>query len=312
MPAVIHAKPNIRQAIKKSTKEAISFLFRRSGMVYLIRKIFSTRKVTIIVYHSPKPEVFARHIEYLSKHYNFISLNTLVKAIRRKDWSVIPPNGLVITIDDGYKENYKLLDIFREFDVRPTIYLCADVINTNREFWFEVGFDNVEGLKRLQNEERLQVLRRAVGFEQRRVCRSRQALNLTEIEQMSPYVDFQSHSRFHPVLTTCTDEYCREEIGGSKIHLETLLGQRIAHFSYPCASYAKRELEYVKDAGHESARTLEHGWCDINTDPYRLKAMYVDDDASINILCAKATGLFGLKDYLFRTGFHRRYAQDIQ
>ena len=64
--------------------------------------------MVIISYHNPKPKIFKKHIEYLKKNYNFISLDKLVDAIHNKDWSAIPSKSLVITIDDGWKENYLL------------------------------------------------------------------------------------------------------------------------------------------------------------------------------------------------------------
>jgi peptidoglycan/xylan/chitin deacetylase (PgdA/CDA1 family) len=281
-------------------------------MPFLIREIFSRNKVTVILYHNPKREVFARHVEYLSKRYNFISLETLVNAIYEQDWTEIPPKAIVVTFDDGYEGNYSLLDVFKEYDVCPTIYLCTGIVNTNRKFWFEAGIDDTERVKMLPNNERLQLLKRRIAFEPRREYASKQALNLEEIKLMSPHVDFQSHSKFHPVLTTCTNKECREEIEGSKSQMERLLGPGTAHFSYPNADYSERELEYVKTAGYKSARTLDHGWCDRKSDPYKLKAMYVDDDASINTLCAKCSGIIGYVKCLFHGNLRGRHPQIVR
>ncbi len=306
-----HYQMSIRQ-LRKCVKEAVTFLVRWSGMPFLIREILSRNKATIILYHNPKRKVFARHVEYLSKRYNFISLETLVNAIYNHEWTEIPPKAMVITFDDGYEGNYSLLDVFKEYDVYPTIYLCTSIINTNRKFWFEAGIDDIEKVKRLPNNERLQLLKCRIAFEPRKEYASKQALNLEEITQMSPYVDFQSHSKFHPVLTTCTNGECREEIEGSKSQMERLLGVGITHFSYPNADYSERESEYVKTAGYKSARTLDHGWCDRNSDPYKLKAMYVDDDASINTLCAKCSGIIGYVKCLFHANLHGYHPQIIQ
>jgi len=106
--------------IKKMIKEILGFIFRLSGIPFLLREVFCRNKVTIICYHNPKPEIFKRHIEYLSRNFNFICLDKLVNAIHDKNWSAFPPKSLVITIDDGHKENFKLLEIFKTYNIYPT------------------------------------------------------------------------------------------------------------------------------------------------------------------------------------------------
>jgi len=279
--------------IKDAFREIIGFIFRFSCIPFLIREILCRNKATIIFYHNPVPSIFKNHIEYLSKHYNFISLISLVNAISTKDWSDIPPKALVITIDDGNKDNYKLLDLIKTYHIYPTIYLCSHIVNTNRRFWYKTGFPNFQKLKTYNNNKRLKLLKDEIGFDPKMEYLERQALNLKEIREMLPYVDFQSHSKFHPILITCTDEECKEEIEESKKYLESLLNKKIEHFSYPNGDYNDREVEYLKNCGYKSARTIDVGWNDINSDPYRLKSMCIQDNASINILCAQLTGFFG-------------------
>ena len=284
--------------IKKFIKEIIGFIFRFSGAPFLIREILCRNKVTIIVYHNPKFEIFKRHIDYLSKLHNFISLDRLVNAIYNKDWSDIPSKSLVITIDDGYKNNYKLLDIFKSFNVHPTIYLCSHIVNTRRKFWFRAGFHNLKKLKKYDSNQRLKILRNKIGYELQKEYSKRQTLNFEELREMLPYVDFQSHSKFHSILNTFTDKECKEEIKGSKDYLGKLLNKEIKHFCYPNGDYTDREIEYLKNCGYKSARTLDVGWNDVNSDQYRLKTIGVEDDASINIFCGQINGFFGYLRYL--------------
>jgi len=281
-----------------SIKEVVGFIIRFFGMSFLIREILCRNKVTIIFYHNPEPSIFKRHIDYLSKRYNFIPLNKLVNAIYSRDWSDIPPKGLVVTIDDGHRGNYKLLKIFKTYCICPTIYICSHIINTNRKFWWATGFRNFQKLKKYNNRSRLITLRNKLGYEQQNEYLTRQALNIKEIKEMLPYVDFQSHSRFHPILTTCTDKESKKEIKGSKNYLENLLNKEIKHYSYPNGDYADREIEYLKGCGYKSARTIDIGWNSINTNPYRLKAMGIEDNASINVLCGQINGFFGYLRYL--------------
>ena len=261
-------------------------------MPYIIREVFCKSKVTIAVYHDPKPKVFRKHIECLSKYYHFISLSQLVNAIQSIDWSSIPPKSLIITFDDGHKGNYKLLDIFKEYHLIPTIFLCSHIINTNRYFWWKTGYPETEKLKKLPNALMLTILRESVNYEPEKEYEDRQALNISELLKMKPYVDFGSHTKFHPILTNCTKDECMEEIMISKIFLEKLLGKIIEHFNFPNGNYSSREIRFVKQCEYKSARTLDCGFNGINSDPYRLKVTEIQDDANINIFFAQISGFF--------------------
>ncbi len=280
-------------------KESLAFLFRMSGVYLLIREVICKRKVTILVYHNQKSSLFERNIQYLSKHYRFLPLEALVQAIQNKDWSTIPPKSIVITFDDGFKENYLLRDIFKKYSIQPTIYLCSGIINTRRKFWFNSGIPDHRSLIGVANKKRLKILHRQIGFEEREEYSVREALDLNELRALAPYVDFQAHSEFHPILTTCSDEECTNEIRNSKKSLEEILGREIAHFSYPNGDYSNREIELLKALGFKSARTTDCGWNDASTNPYRLKAMVIDADySSINKFCAQVSGFFPFLRYL--------------
>jgi peptidoglycan/xylan/chitin deacetylase (PgdA/CDA1 family) len=289
--------------IKGHIRKLLGFTIRFSGISFLIREVLLRNKVTIILYHNPDPLTFRKHIDYLTKHYNLIPLDRVVAGIYNKDWSAIPPKSLVITIDDGFKDNYNLLEIFKEYNVYPTIYLCSHIVNTNRSYWFETGFCDVQKLKRYGNNERLKVLRDKMGYEPLKECASRQALNIEELREMMPHVDFQSHSKFHPVLTTCDDKECLKEIKESKDLLEELLNKKIEHFAYPNGDYENREIEFLKKCGYKSARTLDIGWNDANSKPFKLKAIGIEDDACTNTLCGQIIGLFGYIRYFLHGSF---------
>jgi len=297
----------IIEMIKEFIKEIVGFIFRFSRVPFLIREVICKNKVTIVLYHNPEAEIFKKHIDYLSRRYNFIPLEKLVNAIYNKNWSDIPPKSLIVAIDDGFKENYKLLEIFKHYKVYPTIYICSHIVNTNRKFWFKAGFPKHFELKRCNNEKRLKALKKRIGYEPQKQYPNRQALNLKEIEQMTPYVDFQSHSNFHPIFSACNNDECREEIKQSKVCLKDLLNKNIEHFSYPNGDYSEREVEYLKKFGYRSGRTLDLGWNDINTNPFKLKAMGLQDNASINILCGQISRIFGYFRYLRWGSFNGKH-----
>lgn len=273
-------------------KNVVSSFIYLSGLSFLIRKWMRRDQVAVLLYHDPEPVIFAKHIAYLSRHYAFISLDTLVAAIHRNDFSEIPPKSVVITIDDGHVGNFELLPIFKRYQIRPTLYVCTQIINTHRHFWFKIDGQSTaekERLKRLSNTERLARLKSTADFEPEKLYPDRQALNMPEIKEMAAHVDFQSHSRFHSILPHCTDTECQQEILGSKADMEELLDVERLHFSYPNGDYTEREIETVKAGGFRSARTTEIGWNTLDTPPYQLKTIPITDTAGLTLFRAELT-----------------------
>ena len=276
----------------KILKNIVATLICLLGIHILIREFLCRNRVAILMYHDAKPEVFAKHLDYLSRHWTVISLDTLVDAIYQKDFSRIPAKSVIITIDDGHAGNIELLDLFKQYRMRPTLFVCTQIINTYRHFWFKIEGQSKterERLKRLPNAERLAYLKRMIDFEPEKTYPDRQALNIKEMKEMSENVDFQPHTQFHPILPHCTETECRQEILGSKTDLEALLGIDCSHFSYPNGDYTEREIEIVKTAGFRSARTTDIGWNTLETAPYQLKTVPIADDAGLALFRAQLT-----------------------
>jgi len=219
-------------SMKQLFREIIGFLIRYSGISYFMREVYAKRKVSILLYHDPKPDVLNTHLAYLGKRYKFVTLDTLVNAMYSKDWSNVPPKSLVITLDDGCKGNLALIGVFKKYGVIPTIYMCSQIVNSNRHFWFkipEMKSHRVvrELVKEYTNGNRLDFLKREFDFDNSKTYarEERQALSMDEIVTMKDLISFQSHTRFHPVLTTCSDDECEREIRLSKKEIEMIVGK---------------------------------------------------------------------------------------
>jgi peptidoglycan/xylan/chitin deacetylase (PgdA/CDA1 family) len=272
-------------------RESVARGIRYSGLPRALRRA-RRHRATIAFYHDPSPSVMEAHLRYLSARFSFATLDAVVDAIRAGDCSRLPERSLVLTFDDGHRGNYELLPLFRRYRVRPTIYVCTQVVATRRRFWFLEPVETARW-KRLDNRARLAELRRATGFEQEREYADSppQALSREQMLEMAPHVDFEPHTRFHPILTQCTDEEAWEEVLGSKRDLEALLGRPCRHFSYPNGDYLERDVEQARKAGFDSARTVDVGTNDAATDPYLLRVVGLTDDASVDVLAAQVSGI---------------------
>lgn len=291
-------------------RELAALAVRCAGITLFVRRIIARRRATIILYHDPTPEQFERHLGYLSRRFHFATMDVLNDAYASGDWTRLPSRSLIVTFDDGHKGNYRLLPLFRKFNLRPTIFLVSGVVATSRHFWFAHNGVRSNQLKTLPDDQRLATLTAKFDFaETREYPENRQALSADEIREMAPHVDFQAHTRFHPVLPTCSDEKSLAEIRDGRADLERMLGRPVQYFSYPNGDYCDRDVDFVRQCGFTLARTIDVGWNGPRTDRHRLKIAGVTDDASVNVLAAQLSGLSMYLRYRLRGGRGGRFVQ---
>jgi peptidoglycan/xylan/chitin deacetylase (PgdA/CDA1 family) len=292
--------------IYKSILELLYFIIRFTGLGNLLRLLFAKNKLTIIVYHNPSVDILEKHLGFLIKKYNPITISDLNSLILNNSWNSLPDYSLLITIDDGWKENYQLLDIFKKFNVRPIIFLTSHLLNTNRHFWWTVikSAKEVDSLKKLSNTDRLDLLLAKYNFCQtKEYCQERHALSNSEILEMKEFVDFGLHASFHPILTRCTLEEKRFEILEGKKRIESILGQKIHSFAYPNGDYDAETVSILRNNGFKFARTTDVGRNTCKTDLLRLKISGVSDTGSINKIVTELTGLPLYVQYLLDGSF---------
>ncbi|HUM66830.1 MAG TPA: polysaccharide deacetylase family protein, partial [Chitinophagaceae bacterium] len=148
------------------------------------------------------------------------------------------------------------MKVFRKYNIRSTIYACSGIVMTTRKFWFRYPGLNVRQLKKMDHGVRLECIKfEGYSIEECFIDDERQAINGSELLEMRDFVDFQSHTRFHPILTTCTEAEVRAELMESRQELQEKTGKPVFHFAYPNGDYSPREIRLLKEAGYKSART---------------------------------------------------------
>lgn len=242
----------------------------------LIREALCRDKATIISYHDIEPGLFRAHLKYLTKHYNVISLDRLVSAVRKEaEWKALPKKALVITMDDGFSGNYELMPVLDEFKIPITIFI--------RPGGVDIAGSALIGEKRYLDKEEI-------------------------IELLKHGVSLGAHSITHPELKALTYEEVLREINGSKEYLEKEFQIQIKYFAYPYGDYGKKELEILKKGGvYSAARTTKPGWIQKGADPYQLRCMWVGDESLINKMVLEVTGIFPFLRLLRRRFFQIQF-----
>jgi peptidoglycan/xylan/chitin deacetylase (PgdA/CDA1 family) len=291
--------------LPRTTRDAIFAFLRHSGIPTLLRATVQRSRVTVLVYHDPSAETFARHLQQLRRLYNVVPLRDVARAVLEGTWPELPRRALVLTFDDGHCGNRGLLPVLERERVPITIFLCTRIAGTRRGFWFK-HVDNAEDLRRCPDSERLRRLHDS-GFDEDADLPVREALSEDEIVAMmqSGFVDFQAHTQTHPALPFCSDEKARRELCQARDDLAAAHRIDVYAVAYPNGLYGPRETALAASCGYVCALTTDRGYNSRATDPFRLKRIGIGDQDPIDALVVKASGLWSVFER-GRKMLHRR------
>jgi len=271
--------------IKKFIKRVICAFLYFTGILHICilvsRKISSKYPAIILFYHRFKVDntdelpsklnakMFQKHLKHLKKWYHIISLDELVDLVKRSEDFSLP--YAVITIDDGFKDNYDFAyTILQNLGIPATIYLTTGFIGTNRAPWIdEIAYAlNISPKRSLRFEELLgnktfniatylekfefwnTIYERMLYLENNvkndlvtkllqklnvgEKHRKRVMLNWNEVSEMSKnQILFGAHTHTHPTLSRMDYGEAMLEISESKRIIEDNLGTRVLHFAIP-------------------------------------------------------------------------------
>jgi len=216
-------------------------------------------------------DVFEKQMEYLVSHFHVCSLEEAVERMKSKD---IPDNTIVITLDDGYKDNYlNAFPIFKKLSMPATIFLATDSIGSGRILWHDRVFSafrqtkehflawyesNSKGYPLRTLQEKLFAQKEVLKFlrsldddkrlfwidhlvEKLKVEDRKEVPDLMltwdEVKLMHNYgISFGSHTVTHPILSRLSVDKAQEEIEKSKKSIEEKLGAPVKTFAYPNGS----------------------------------------------------------------------------
>ena len=211
--------------------------------------------VPILLYHDigyekdsffVSPENFAKQMEYIKKNgYEVITLDELVTSIKNK--KSLKKNKVVITFDDGYRDNFQYAyPVLKKHGFPATIFIISDFVG-----------------KPSSNKKEF--------------------LNWEEVILMSKdRISFGGHTKTHLYLGSMKDEKAAfDEILGSKNAIEQKIGMPVDYFCYPSGGFCQRAKELVVQAGYKGACSTNRGFVTFNRDVYELKRIKVTNSDMI-------------------------------
>ncbi|MBC8179847.1 polysaccharide deacetylase family protein [candidate division KSB1 bacterium] len=244
-------------------------LFKKKGGAILVfhsisgKGVFSDNRIS--------PAFFEQVIQFLKKKYRIVPLERMVKRLESGD--TIPADWVVLTFDDGYKDNVQsALYILKKYDVVGTFYITLEVILGKKIFFYDhiqslidnahlkeivVDYDGKKHRFKLENQSQKDdaVLRIVLALREQRQEVQEKLINDLKCQCLagwpvsdlsSLYLDagdvqllafsgmqIGSHTLSHPNLRSLSQGELHNEIVQSKIELEAITSKTISSFSYP-------------------------------------------------------------------------------
>jgi len=202
------------------------------------------------------PQNFARQLQFIEeKGYRVISLETLINGLAkgRKFF----PGTVVITVDDGYKDNYLYAyPLLKQYHMPATIFVTS--ANLNKE-----GFLSFQDLR----------------------------------EMSAQGINFGCHTKNHSYLPgLSTKEARRSEIADCKRDIESAVKIPVRTFCYPTGGFTSEVKGLVQEAGYRGACTTNRGESVTHSDLFALKRVKVtnNDGKYLLSLWAKLSGYYNI------------------
>ncbi len=284
----------------------------------LMRRQWSKPQIAILWYHRVEepakapwslpaisPQDFERQMRYLRKCYDIISIDTLIRLVQEKEH--LPRMAVVITFDDGYKDNFtNAYPILRKYDVPATISLTAANIDQGELLWWDkVGYIIwTTPLQIIDLGELGRYSLRSSNQRKKAICRITEKLKsktgqekelfLEEIVDVSHInippdlgkevylswddvlemnkngITFGAHSVTHPNLALLPLEEAKHEIAQSKKSIDQQLNQDTSVFCYPNGDFNPDVARLVEEEGFKCALTQMPEMIKLEVNPYQL------------------------------------------
>jgi len=224
---------------EKSVKESDIRTFTNGPLIY------NNKSIPVLMYHSidyekgnelrlPK-EQFKEQMKYLKDNgYTTLTLNELYNFLEKN--KPIPEKSIVITLDDGYVDNYtNAYPILKELGLNATVFVVTS---------------NIDKDKRTLTSEQIK-----------------------EMDEAG--IQIASHTYNHDKLDDLPYEKQLQTMKKSKDDLEKILNHKVDFIAYPYGKWNEESIKAAKDAGYKMAFTTQGGWSNKQDGIYTLNRVYI-------------------------------------
>ncbi|MFG0773307.1 polysaccharide deacetylase family protein [Vibrio plantisponsor] len=241
------------------------------------------REIPIIMYHrfiqtDTEKGVHGTylHVDMLEKHFKLLKrmgFETLTFCdladkglIHRLEYG---KRYIIITVDDGYKDNYELLlPLLKKYNFKAVVYIVTGE-NFNR--WDVEVPGNPEKHVSLMEAKQVKAL------------------------HDSGLVEIGGHTLTHPRLSQLSRDEQQQQIEQNKFHLEQLLQTKLCSFAYPYGDHNEESKIIAKQAGYQFAVATNRGPLGLHQDKFQIRRIAIFPKTDVFGLWRKVRG-----NYTFR------------
>lgn len=214
--------------------------------------------IPILCYHSIaeskdndlllSPEKFKSQLKYLKDNeYTPITMDELYDFLKNN--KPIPEKSVVITFDDGYRDNYTTaFPLLKEFNFKATVYVISNFL------------DNDLYMTKAQVKE-----------------------------MSDWGIDIESHTAKHEDLSKLTLDQQYETMKNSKDQLETTVGKKVDYIAYPFGKFNANTRNATEKAGYKLGFNLAGGLADRGDNTYNIDRLYVSNNYTLDQFITKLT-----------------------
>ena len=223
---------------------------------------------------SATPENFERQVKFLVKNYNLISFDHLKQAVNAE--IRLPQRSLIITFDDGYKDNYtNAFPLLQKYGAPATFFLTTGFLDGSNTPWWdglasmihqttisgvnlaEFGYydlslkadrllaisvinKNLKSMEAMKRIKKMNWIKRKLKIDRKRNTHRSEFMSWDNVMEMDKEgMQFGAHTITHCNLTKESIIVAKREIIESKKRIEEKLKKDIVAFCYP---YGYKEL----------------------------------------------------------------------
>ena len=245
-------------------------------ILLIVILIFSKKGIPIFLYHQVnelsniKPELFEEHLKILKEK----NMNTI--TISEFGEKKAPKNSVLITFDDGYYDNYKIVfPLLKKYNMKATIFLNTLYIGEKRWGDTKIQTNNIANSMAIKKYLTLND------------GTTEQYMTWSEIKEMheSGLIDFQAHSHKHMAIFKSLELegiFTKESFDPTEIYLYENIEEGFPKFPKR-GEYSGKGItidkeffkkfqnfyfEELKGKDEKNIKTLGQKYIDENIEPY--------------------------------------------
>lgn len=212
---------------------------------------WTNKHVPVLMYHSISvqagnnlcvpPALFGSEMKWLHDNgYTSLSMDELYAHIQAH--SALPDKVVVITLDDGYFDNYtNAYPILKQYGLKATVFMISEKIGTSNYMV---------------------------------------ASQLKEMSQNG--IQIEDHTVTHAYLSKLTYAQQVAELQNSKTAIEQITGQPVDYVAYPYGDYNANTLKATQAIGYKLGFLEDGGTATVSGPQYEVRRSYVSAKNNLN------------------------------